>query len=77
LWSIVIADRRGLLRLSLLLLLAAAEKQIKQILSRTYLRRQQDRANNGGSNKQAAQLALKEQYGPKRLLQSTQWDLLW
>jgi hypothetical protein len=77
LWTIVIADRGGLLLLLLLGLLAAAEKQVKQTLSRTYLRRQQDRASGGGSNEQAPHLELKEQYGAKCSLQPTQRDLLW
>nr|WP_249160796.1 hypothetical protein [Bradyrhizobium manausense] len=43
----------------MLLLPAATEKEIKQPLSRTHLRRQHDGANDDGSSKQAAKLALK------------------
>ena len=47
------AEQRGLL------LLSAAEKEIKQVFSRTYFRRQRHGANDGSNSKHAAQLALK------------------
>jgi hypothetical protein len=50
-----------------LLLLAATEKEIKQAFGRTHFRRQRHGANNGGSNKYAAQLALKVQFGMQPL----------
>jgi hypothetical protein len=39
--------------------LATAEKEIEQAFGRTHLGRQRQEANDGGSNKHAAQLALK------------------
>ena len=48
-----------MLWLLLLLLLAAAENEIKQVFGRTHLRRQRHGASDGGSHKHAAQLALK------------------
>src|SRR5947209_7847553 len=54
-----IAERRG----RLLLLLAATEKEIKQAFCRTHFRRQLHGGNNGLSNKHAAQLAQKGQFG--------------
>ena len=54
------------------MLLAATEKEIKQAFGRTHFGRQRHRANDGGSNKHAAQLALKGQFGMHRLLHRTQ-----
>jgi len=61
---IVIGERRGLL-----LLLAAAEKEIEQAFGRTHLGRQRDGANDGGRNEQ---LTLKGQSGTQRLLHLTE-----
>jgi hypothetical protein len=63
-----IAERRGLV----LLVLAATEKEIKQAFGRTHFGLQRHGANDGGSNKHAAQLALKGQFGTQRLLHRTQ-----
>jgi hypothetical protein len=63
-----IAEKRGLV----LLLLAAAEKEIEQAFGRTHLGRQRHGANDSGSNKHASQLALKGQFGTQWLLHPTQ-----
>jgi hypothetical protein len=65
---IVIGEKRGLV----LLLLATAEKEIEQAFGRTHLGRQRHGANDGGSNKRAAQLTLKGQFGTQRLLHPTE-----
>ena len=57
------------------MLLAATEKEIKQAFGRTHFGRQRHGANDGGSNKHAAQLALKGQFGTQRLLHRTQRTL--
>ena len=46
-------------------------KKIKQAFGRTHFGRQRHGANDGGSNKHAAQLALKGQFGTQRLLHRT------
>jgi hypothetical protein len=46
--------------------------KIGQALSRTHLGRQRHGANDSGSNKHAAQLALKGQFGTQRLLHPTE-----
>ncbi|WP_162268287.1 hypothetical protein [Bradyrhizobium manausense] len=53
-----------------LLLLAAAENEIKQAFGRTHFGRQCHRGNDGG-NKSAAQLALKGQFDTQSLLHPT------
>jgi hypothetical protein len=63
-----IGEKRGLV----LLLLATAEKEIEQALGRTHLGRQRRWANDCGSNKHAAQLALKGRFGTQRLLHPTE-----
>jgi hypothetical protein len=65
---IVIGEKRCLV----LLLLATAEKEIEQAFCRTHLGRQRHGANDGGSYKHAAPLALKGQFGTQRLLHPTQ-----
>ncbi|WP_247353587.1 hypothetical protein [Bradyrhizobium sp. 132] len=52
----------------LLLLLAAAEKEIKQAFSRAHLGRQRHGANDGCNDKHAAQPAPKGQFGMQRSL---------
>ena len=60
----------------MLLLLAATEKEIEQALGRTHLGRQRHGADDGGSNKHAAQFALKGQFDTQRLLQDLATCLL-
>jgi hypothetical protein len=72
----IIVERIGEKRGLVLLLLAAAEKEIEQAFGRTHLGRQRHGANDGGSNKHAAQLALKGQFRTQRLLHPTQWTSL-
>jgi len=57
------------------LLLAATEKEIKQSFCRTHFGRQRHGGNDGTSNKHAAQLAQKGQFGTQSLLHRTQRPL--
>jgi hypothetical protein len=62
------AEQRGLG----LVLLTAAEKEIKQAFSRTYFGRYRHGGDDGGNSHHAAQHALKDQSGSQCLIHRTQ-----
>src|SRR3984957_17122227 len=70
-WLRIIVENVGEKRGLVLLLLAAAEKEIDQALGRTHLGRQRHGTNDGGCNKRAAELTLKGRFGTQSLLHPT------